>query len=111
MDDLSDTRKMYNTGWDVEANRLERHQLEADITLRYLENYLPPRGKLLEIGFGTGFYTFALAEHGYQITAVDLADEYVTRCVAKAEELGLSAKIDFRTGDARKLDGIPRGPL
>ena len=109
MDDLTDIREMYNAGWEIEASRLERHQLEADITWRYLDLYLPPRGRLLEIGSGTGFYTFALAERGYQITAVDLADEYVTRCKAKAEELGLSDQIDFRTGDARELDGIPRG--
>ena len=109
MDDLTDIREFYNSAWDAEANRLERHQLEADITWRYLNLYLPPRGRLLEIGFGTGFYTFSLAKRGYQITAIDLADEYVTRCKAKAEELGISDQIDFRTGDARKLDGIPRG--
>ena len=109
MDDLTDIREFYNAAWDAEENRLERHQLEADITWRYLNRYLPPRGRLLEIGFGTGFYTFSLAKRGYQITAIDLADEYVTRCRAKVEELGLSDQIDFRTGDARKLDGIPHG--
>lgn len=109
MDDLTDIREFYNAAWDAEANRLERHQLEADITWRYLNLYLPPRGRLLEIGFGTGHYTFPLAKRGYQITAIDLADEYVTRCRAKAEKLGLSDQIDFRTGDARQLEGIPRG--
>ena len=71
MDDLTDIREFYNAAWDAEANRLERHQLEADITWRYLNLYLPPRGRLLEIGFGTGFYTFSLAKRGYQITAID----------------------------------------
>ena len=109
IDDLTDIREFYNAAWDAEANRLERHQLEADITWRYLNLYLPPRGRLLEIGFGTGYYTFPLAKRGYQITAIDLADEYVTRCKMKSEKLGLSDQIDFRTGDARKLDGISRG--
>ena len=109
MDDLTDIREFYNAGWDTEANRLKRRQLEADITWRYLNLYLPPHGRLLEVGFGTGSYTFPLARRGYQITAVDLADEYVTRCKASAEERDLSDQIDFRTGDARKLDGIPRG--
>ena len=35
-DDLTDIREFYNAAWDAEANRLERHQLEADITWRYL---------------------------------------------------------------------------
>ena len=109
MDDLTDIREFYNAAWDAEENRLERHQLEADITWRYLNLYLPPRGRLLEIGFGTGFYTFPLAKRGYQITAIDLADEYLTRCKAKAQKLNLSDQIDFRTGDARQMEGIPRG--
>ena len=49
MDDLTDIREFYNAAWDAEANRLERHQLEADITWHYLNLYLPPRGRLLEI--------------------------------------------------------------
>ena len=60
MDDLTDIREMYNAGWDVEASRLEHHQLEADITWCYLDLYLPMHGRLLEVGFGTGFYTFPL---------------------------------------------------
>ena len=34
MDDLSDIRQMYNAGWIAEADRLHRHQLEAEITWR-----------------------------------------------------------------------------
>lgn len=63
MDDLTDIREFYNAAWDAEANRLERHQLEADITWRYLNLYLPPHGRLLEIGFGTGYYTFPLVQN------------------------------------------------
>ena len=109
MDDVSDIREFYNAGWDAEDDRLTRHQLEADLTWRYLDHYLPSRGRLLEVGFGTGFYTFPLAKRGYRITSVDIADEFVARCSAKAEVLGLAERTDFRTGDARTLDGIPRG--
>ena len=87
MDDLSDIRQMYNTGWDVEAARLQRHQLEAEITWRYLNRYLPPHGRILEVGFGTGFYTFPLARRGYRMMAIDLADEFVARCKAMARDL------------------------
>ncbi len=109
MDDVTDIREFYNAGWDAEDDRLTRHQLEADLTWRYLDHYLPSRGRLLEVGFGTGFYTFPLAKRGYRITSVDIADGFVARCSAKAEALGLAERTDFRTGDARTLDGIPRG--
>ena len=109
MDDLTDIRELYNAAWDVEETRLERHRLEADITWRYLDRHLPPTGRLLEIGSGTGAYTFPLAKRGYRITAVDLAEGLVTRCKAKADDLGLRDRIDFQVGDARNLEGIPRG--
>ena len=109
MDDLNDIRELYNAAWNAEATRLERHPLEGDISWRYLDRHLPPTGRLLEIGFGTGAYTFSLAKRGYRITAVDLAEEFVVRCKAKADELGLRDRIDFRIGDARNLDGIPHG--
>ena len=107
MDDLTDIRDLYNAAWDVEETRLERHQLEADITWRYLDRHLPPCGRLLEIGSGTGAYTFPLARRGYRITAIDLAEELVTRCRAKADEVGLGDRIDFQVGDARDLISIP----
>ena len=58
MDDLTDVRDLYNAAWDVEETRLERHQLEADITWRYLDRHLPPSGRVLEIGSGTGATPF-----------------------------------------------------
>ncbi len=109
MDDVSDIREFYNAAWDGEDDRLTRHQLEADLTWRYLDLYLPSSGRILDIGCGTGSYTFALAKRGYRITAVDLADEFVIRCRARAEALGLSDGVDVRVGDARTLDGIPCG--
>ena len=109
MDDLRDIRDMYNSAWDAESGRLERHQLEADITWRYLDRYLPPSGHLLDVGCGTGAYAFALAERGYRITAVDLAEELVSRCKSIAGELPRANRIDFQVGDARNLDGIRRG--
>ncbi len=109
MDDVSDIREYYNAGWDAEDDRLSRHRLEADLTWRYLDLYLPPRGRLLEVGFGTGFYTFTLARRGYRITSVDLAEAFVVRCKARAESLRLAEQTDFRTGDARTLDGVPCG--
>jgi len=108
MDDLSDIRAFYNNGWEREADRLVHRQLEADVTWRYLDRYLPARGRILDVGFGTGFYTLPLADRDYRITAVDLSDEFVTRCEAQAVELGLSDQIDFLAGDARTLEQLPR---
>jgi 2-polyprenyl-3-methyl-5-hydroxy-6-metoxy-1,4-benzoquinol methylase len=107
MDDISDIQAMYNAAWDNEDDRLHRHQLEHDMTWRYLEKYLPPPGSsLLEVGAATGRYTLELASRGYQILAVDLAPELVARAGVRAKEAGLYDHTEFRVGDVRTLTNI-----
>ena len=50
--DLSDIAAMYDRGVETEHMRLERHQLEFDLTWRYFTRYLPATGSILEIGAG-----------------------------------------------------------
>ncbi len=52
-----------------------RHgSVEFFTTLRYLERYLRPGMRILEIGAGTGRYTHYLAQKGYCVDAVELVD-------------------------------------
>ena len=73
IDDISDIAAYYNNDPENERTRLERHQLEYDLTWRYLEQYLPRQASILEVGAGTGRYTLELARRGYSVTAVDLS--------------------------------------
>ena len=41
-------------------------------TMRYIEKYLTPNSKIIEIGAGTGRYSVTLADMGYDVTAVEL---------------------------------------
>jgi len=108
MDDITDIREMYNANWDKEDDRLLRHQLEHDITWRYLEQYLPPPGaKVLEIGAATGRYTMELARRGYNVLAIDIAGELVARGKARIDDLGLGSRVEFRVGDIRMCGGVP----
>ena len=76
-DNISDIQAYYDANVEKEDGRLERHQQERDVTWRYLDKYLPKRGKILEIGAATGAYTIPLAKRGYNITAVDLAPKNI----------------------------------
>lgn len=40
--------------------------------MRYIEKYLKPNSKIIEIGAGTGRYSIALADMGCDVTAVEL---------------------------------------
>lgn len=62
----------YNN-YDEEGRLLRKSRLpEYLTTMRYIEKYLKPGAKIIEIGAGTGRYSIALAEKGYDVTAVEL---------------------------------------
>jgi len=46
--------------------------VEFVTTIRYIEKYLQPGMRILEIGAGTGRYSHYLARHGYDVDAVEL---------------------------------------
>ena len=106
MDNLSDIAEYYNTDPQHEADRLDRHQLELDLTWRHLERHLPPAGKILEIGAATGRYTLELARRGYTVTAVDLSAGLVEHCAARLAEAGLAAQVRLVVADVRDLSAI-----
>ncbi|NSW52704.1 MAG: class I SAM-dependent methyltransferase [Anaerolineae bacterium] len=103
MDDVSDIAALYNSDPENENGRLERHQLERDLTWRHLDQYLPPHGSILEIGAATGGYTLPLARRGYTITAVDMSTELLAVCRAKLAAEGLETQVRLVEADARDL--------
>ena len=106
IDDIADIVAFYNNNPDAEHFRLERHQLEFDLTLRYLRKYLPPKGSILEVGAATGRYTMELARRGYDITAVDISERLFDRCRELLQAEGLENKVKFIVADARNLGQV-----
>lgn len=106
-DDISDIADLYDRGVEYEDERLARHQLEYDLTWRYLTRYLPPTGSILEIGAATGWYTLALCRRGYSVTAVDLSPALLERCQQRLALERLDEQVQFVVADARNLHGVP----
>ena len=69
---MNDIINYYNN--NDEDGRLKRksHMPEYLLTMRYIEKYLKPNYKIIEIGAGTGRYSIDLADMGYDVTAVEL---------------------------------------
>ena len=101
IDDVNDIVEMYDRDSADEDQRLTRHQLERDITWRYLKDYLPPQGFILEIGAATGRYTLELAKRGYAVTAVDFSSRLIERCRIRVAAEGLTEKVRLVVADAR----------
>lgn len=57
-----------------EDKRLTRKhgQVEYRTSMRYIHEYLKPGDKILDIGAGTGRYSVALANEGYEVDAIEL---------------------------------------
>ena len=62
----------YNSYDEDKRLTKKSHRPEYLTTMGFIEKYLTPNAKILEIGAGTGRYSIALAEKGYEVTAVEL---------------------------------------
>ena len=72
-----------------EEKRLDsRHgKIEFITTIKYIEKYLKPNMKIIDVGAGAGRYSKYLSDLGYDVTPVEL----VKHNVRKIEKLGLKA--------------------
>lgn len=109
MDDNRDIIDYYNRDAEREHARLVEHQLEFDLTCRWLERYLPAEGSILEIGAATGRYTLELARRGYAITAVDLSPVQLEICRQQLADAGLEGQVRLVVADVRQLNTVLTG--
>ena len=86
-----------------EDNRLRsRHgSVEFLTTIRYVEKYLRPGMRILEIGAATGRYSHFLARQGYQVDAVELVQHNID--IFKANTVS-GEDVRIFLGNAKRLD-------
>ena len=71
---MTNLEEYYNK-FNEEKRLLRRHgQVEYITTMKYIHKYLEgkPGASILDVGAGTGRYSVALSEEGYDVTAVEL---------------------------------------
>lgn len=100
MDTLSILTDFY-TNYDEEGRLLSRHGcVEYLTTMRYIEKYLRPGMRVLEIGAATGRYSHALAQSGYRVDAVELVQHNIDLFKKNSKP---GENVTIRQGDARDL--------
>lgn len=68
----------FYSNYDEEGRLLSKHgQVEYLTTMRYIEKYLRPGMRILEIGAATGRYSHTLARQGYKVDAVELVQHNI----------------------------------
>lgn len=67
-----------------------------------MEQYLEdrPKGKILDVGCGTGFISFLLAQAGFEVIAIDNNPAILKEAEKISDESGLSNRIKFMLLDA-----------
>lgn len=95
----------YYSNYDEEGRLLTRYgQVEYLTTMRYIEKYLRPGIRILEIGTATGRYAHAFARQGYRVDAVEL----IQHNIDIFNSLTLPGEdITIRQGNAKDLDVFP----
>ena len=58
---------------DSRLNRSKAARVEFFTTVRYIERYLKPGAKLLDIGAGAGEYSLHFSRKGYAVSALELS--------------------------------------
>ena len=75
-------------------------QVEFLTTVRYIEKYLTPGAKILDIGAGAGEYSLHFARQGYDVCALELAEANIAAFRAK---LKASDTVELVQGNALDL--------
>ncbi len=97
-------RAYYET-YDEDSRLLSRRgNVEFLTTMRYIEKYLQPGMRILEIGAATGRYSHALARRGYRVDAVELIEHNIE--IFKTKTLP-GENITVTQGNAKDLSFLP----
>ena len=94
----------FYSNYDEEGRLLSKHgQVEYLTTMRYIQKYLQPGMRILEVGAATGRYSHALAQMGYWVDAVELVQHNIEIFNQNTQT---GENVTIRQGDARDLSAF-----
>ena len=103
METLQVLSKYYESYYEENRLNSRRGMVEYLTTLRYIEKYLRPGMRILEIGAATGRYSHYFAQRGYQVDAVELVEHNI-EIFRKNTKPG--ENITITQGNAKDLHGF-----
>ena len=95
---IAKTYEIFNE--DTRLNRSQAARVEFLTTVHYIEQYLKPNDRILDIGAGAGEYSLYFARKGYSVSAVELAERNIQ---AFQRKLTPDDRLELRQGNAIDL--------
>ncbi|MBS4535121.1 class I SAM-dependent methyltransferase, partial [Clostridium sp. D2Q-14] len=94
----------YYEGYDEESRLIKdnSHKIEFISTIHVLDDKIKKDARILEVGGGTGRYSFYYLNKGHTITALDIVQKNIEIMREKSKTIE-SGNIDINLGDARDL--------
>ncbi|MEG2289011.1 MAG: class I SAM-dependent methyltransferase [Clostridium sp.] len=89
---------------DIRLIKDKAHEVEFITTINFLNKYINRDTKVLDIGAGTGRYSFHYAKRGMDITASDLSPKHVSIMRERAIKEGLN--LDVFQGNVLNLENV-----
>lgn len=90
--------------WYDEENRLKKdnmHRVEYDTTIFYLNKIIKANHKILDVGAGTGAYSFYYASKGNRVIALDISSKNIDIMKNKLENLKDKVNLEIKVSDGR----------
>ena len=98
IEQIKSTYEIFNE--DNRLNHSKSARVEFLTNINYIQKYIKPNSKILDIGAGAGEYSLYFAKQGFEICALELADENIK--VFK-KKISINDKIDLTQGNAIDL--------
>jgi 2-polyprenyl-3-methyl-5-hydroxy-6-metoxy-1,4-benzoquinol methylase len=91
----------------LDARDQGRPELEERLTLwrELIDEYNPPRGRVVDLGCGSGVLSFLAAERAGRVVGIDGAPEMIKLCERRRRERGLG-QVRFIQAPLPYLDGL-----
>lgn len=102
MQEVKELLENYYSGYEEEKRLVKdkAHMVEFLTTTRYIDKYLKPGDKILEVGAGTGRYSLHYASKGYEVEAVELTKSNIEEFKKHIES---NMKVNAHEGNALDL--------
>lgn len=100
-DEIEQIKKTYEIfNEDIRLNRSKAARVEFLTTVHFIEKYLKPGDRILDIGAGAGEYSIYFAEKGYDVCAVELSENNI---IAFQQKIKPDYSIELNQGNAIDL--------